>query len=110
MNNIEFFRLILQDEFNLKNYVWIKPKRNIRWAKSIKCFGMYEGEHIRGDKYSHIIEFDKTMCDYDIFRTLAHEFIHAWQMENNLELEHEEQKEYKEWADYFLEYYDFLIV
>lgn len=50
-------------------------------------------------------------CDIrQIFATMAHEYVHAWQEENELELAHSGQKQFRIWRDYFKEYYNLDII
>lgn len=106
MNKILFFKLVLQDIFKLTGNVHIVRKRNLIWPGKIPCVGMYTGEMDSRGKYQHRIEYDDRTTDENIFGILAHEFVHAWQMENGLELEHDEQPEFVEWEGYFAHHFD----
>lgn len=106
MNKILWFKLILDDIFELKTKPHIVRKGKITWPGNIDCWGMYEGEPTRNGKFRHRIEYYYKTNDETIFSTLAHEYVHAWQMEKGLELEHSEQKEFRDWEDYFLNHFD----
>lgn len=103
MNKILFFRLILDDIFELKSKPHIVRKRNIIWPGKIDCWGMYYGEPTKGNKFRHRIEYNYRTNDETIFTTLAHEYVHAWQNENGLELDHNKKCRFSEWEDYFLD-------
>lgn len=105
MDNITLYKLILEGIFNLQNHVWVKPRRNILWPGKIPCWGMYTGEHMGGKKFDHRIEYNPQATEKQIFATLAHEYVHAWQMEMGLELEHEEQEAFRDWEQYFKTHY-----
>lgn len=66
--------------------------------------GMYYGDEVKG-KFKHRIEYDYKTTPENIFTTLAHEYVHAWQMENGFELEHD-TPEFIMWEKHFREYWD----
>lgn len=104
MNQIQLFNIILQDTFKLKSKPFVVRRGRIMWPGKIPCWGMYSGEMIK-NKFRHKIEYYYKTNPKTIFSILAHEYVHAWQMENNLELEHSKQKEFRVWLRYFRRYY-----
>jgi len=105
MDKILWYRMILGDIFQLKYIPHVVRKSRIIWPGKIPCWGMYYGEYV-GKRIHHRIEYNYKTDDKTIFTTLAHEYVHAWQMENGLELEHSEQKQFREWEDYFKTHFD----
>lgn len=73
------------------------------WPGRISCWGMYEGEWVK-NKLKHRIEYNYKTTDEIIFATLAHEYVHAYQMEKDEELEHDNST-FIFWEKYFWEYY-----
>jgi len=55
------------------------------------CMGMYEGTKFSEKKIAHKIRLSTSeiKSDRQLFCTLAHEYVHAWQMENNQDLGHD---------------------
>lgn len=104
MNQIQLFKLVLQDIFKLKSKPLVVRRGRIMWPGKIDCWGMYSGEPTRKG-FKHKIEYFYKTVPETIFSILAHEYVHAWQMENGLELEHSEQKEFRIWQRYFRRYY-----
>ena len=105
MDKITLYRMILGDVFQLKYVPHVVRKSRIIWPGNIECMGMYYGETTRGDRIKHRIEYYYKTTDEIIFTTLAHEYVHAWQMERNLDLDHD-SPEFKMWEDYFLNHFD----
>lgn len=98
--DLRLFECILMNELKLK----FKP--NVRLSRSIKldgdvCFGLYEGDYVGRGKYVHTIRINKSEVKNAImfFSTLAHEYVHAWQMENERDVDHE--KEFLKWCAVF---------
>jgi hypothetical protein len=95
------FQLMLQDEFKLKHRVNFTKCKVLRFDGD-SCMGMYEGEKV-GKKCHHKIRIatSEIKSDFDLFSTLAHEYVHAWQMENDLDITHDKQSGFTQWRDYF---------
>lgn len=98
--DLRLFEIMLQDILQLK----YRP--NLRLSRSIKldgdiCYGLYEGEYIGRGKYIHTIRLNKSQIldNVALFATLAHEYVHAWQMENDYEVDHEDS--YIKWCAVF---------
>ena len=106
---LKLYQVILQDIFKLKSYVIFRKNRVIR-MDGASCFAIYEGYKINSKKFSHTIRLatSEIKNSYDLFATMAHEYVHAWQMENDKELDHE--KEFEAWRKHFLTCYNVDIV
>ena len=96
------FQLILQDEFKLKHRVNFAKNKVIRFDGD-PCMGMYEGTKFSEKKIAHKIRLSTSeiKSDKQLFCTLAHEYVHAWQMENNQDLGHDTKSGFTQWRDYF---------
>lgn len=103
---IRLFENILRDEFKLKSRIHINKCRVIRYDGD-SCFGDYRGESIGRGKFMHKIRIatSEVKSDYDLFATLAHEYVHAWQMEKLLDLDHDSKSGFTKWKNYFKAYY-----
>jgi hypothetical protein len=110
-DKFKLFQLMLQDEFNLKHRVNFAKCKVLRFDGD-SCMGMYEGEKISEKKINHKIRFatSEIKSDLDLFTTLAHEYVHAWQMENDLDICHDSESGFTEWREYFKTFYDIDIV
>jgi len=100
------FQLMLQDEFKLKHRINFAKNKVIRFDGD-SCMGMYEGTKFSEKKISHKIRLSTSeiKSDRQLFCTLAHEYVHAWQMENNQDLGHDAKSGFTQWRKYFLAYY-----
>lgn len=107
--DVRLFQLMLQDIFKLKSHVNFRKNRVIR-MDGASCFAVYEGYRINAKKHFHIIRLatSEIKDQIDLFATMAHEYVHAWQMENDKELDHE--KEFEIWRKHFLTCYNVDIV
>ena len=105
------FQLILQDEFNLKHRVNFAKNKVIRFDGD-PCMGMYEGTKFSEKKIAHKIRLSTSeiKSDRQLFCTLAHEYVHAWQMENNQDLGHDAKTGFTQWRKYFNDTYKVDIV
>ena len=110
-DKLRLFQLILQNEFNLKSRVHVAKTKVLRFDGD-SCMGMYEGESNGKNKWLHKIRFatSEVKTDEDLFSTLAHEYVHAWQMENDKDLMHDTETGFTNWRNYFKAYYDVDIV
>jgi hypothetical protein len=110
-DKLRLFQLMLQDEFKLKNRVNFAKTKVLRFDGD-SCMGMYEGDKISGKIINHKIRFatSEIKTDLDLFSTLAHEYVHAWQMENDQELGHDKNSGFTQWRDYFNKSYAIDIV
>lgn len=104
MNNILLYRLILQDIFQLEYIPHVVRKSKITWGGNTDCYGMYYGETV-GKRIKHRIEYYYKTTPEIVFATLAHEYVHALQMEQNLDLDHDGEV-FKYWEDYFRDHFD----
>jgi hypothetical protein len=105
MHKITLYREILGDIFHLKFPVLVVRKSRIIWPGRIDCWGLYEGEWVN-KKLKHKILYNYRTSDEVIFQTLCHEYVHAWQMERDLELEHD-SPEFLNWDCYFKNHWGF---
>jgi hypothetical protein len=105
------FQLMLQDEFKLKHRVNFAKTKVLRFDGD-SCMGMYEGENISDKKINHKIRVatSEVKTDKDLFSTLAHEYVHAWQMEHGFDLDHDTASGFTQWRNYFNAYYGIDIV
>jgi hypothetical protein len=110
-DNAKLFQLMLQDEFKLKHRVNFAKTKVLRFDGD-SCMGMYEGENISDKKIIHKIRIatSEVKSDLDLFSTLAHEYVHAWQMEHGFDLDHNRESGFTQWRDYFQAYYGIDIV
>ncbi|MFZ9610925.1 MAG: hypothetical protein ACO294_09520 [Methylococcales bacterium] len=110
-DTIRLFELILQDEFKLKSRINLSKTKVLRFDGD-SCMGMYEGYKISNKKFNHRIRFatSEVKTDEDLFSTLAHEYVHAWQLENDKELDHDTKSGFTAWRNYFMTNYNSDIV
>lgn len=108
---MRLFELILQDEFKLKSRINLSKTKVLRFDGD-SCMGMYEGYKISAKKFNHRIRIatSEVKNDYDLFTTLAHEYVHAWQMEQNRDLDHDTDSGFTAWRNYFKTCYNVDIV
>jgi hypothetical protein len=110
-DNVRLFQLMLQDTFKLKHRVNFAKTKVIRFDGD-SCMGMYEGENVSDKKINHKIRFatSEVKTTEDLFSTLAHEYVHAWQMEHGFDLDHDTASGFTNWRKYFQAYYGIDIV
>lgn len=106
---IELFTLILDDIFQLKYTPKVIRKPRLLWNNKHECWGLYYGETNNKGKIKHRIEYQFTHDKERIFTTIAHEYVHAWQNEHGLNLEHSEQKEFRKWKKYFEKHFNVML-
>lgn len=86
--------------FNLKYPIKVRRIVKPTWSKKkYPCLGIYEWN---SDKRIHIIKLDAELSNVDLSNTLAHEYIHAWQCEMGLKLNH--GRVFKWWAEFLTTY------
>jgi len=110
-DKLRLFQLILQDEFKLKHRVNFAKTKVLRFDGD-SCMGMYEGIKFSEKKTNHKIRLatSEIKSDLDLFSTLAHEYVHAWQMENDNDLGHDTKSGFTQWRNYFNQNYGLDIV
>ena len=103
--NIELFRLILQDIFLLKSEPKIVVKKSLK-LDGENCFGLYYGDNIN-NRFCHKIKISKSenQSVKTLFNTLAHEYIHCWQLENDFDCLHDTETMFQIWREYFINKY-----
>lgn len=101
-DTMRLFQLILQDEFQLKSRVNFAKTKVLRFDGD-SCMGMYEGEALGKNRWKHRIRIatSEVKTPEDLFTTLAHEYVHAWQMENGRDLGHDTESGFTAWRNYF---------
>lgn len=107
--DIALFCAILKGELPLQVAPTVRVSKQIKFEGD-KCFGLYEGENF--GKFEHKIRVSRKECKgpVDLFATLAHEFIHAWQLENDYEVDHSRKAQFKAWKKFFSSAYGVDIV
>jgi hypothetical protein len=110
-DKLRLFQLMLHDEFKLKHRVNFAKTKVLRFDGD-SCMGMYEGIKFSDKKINHKIRLatSEIKSDSDLFSTLAHEYVHAWQIEHDLDLGHDTESGFAQWRKYFNESYGLDIV
>lgn len=100
--DMRLFQLMLQDIFKLNNRVNFRKTKVIR-LDGDSCFALYEGYKLNGKKAVHTIRLatSEILDNLDLFATMAHEYVHAWQLENDRELDHDTDSGFTMWRNYF---------
>jgi hypothetical protein len=96
---------LLAEIFNLKREVRIYRMPEIHYDNS-ECCALYWPPKLTNNKTHKIIIADKwsdTLGTY--LGCIAHEYIHAWQDEKNLNYGHGEKSQFMPWARYLRKYY-----
>ena len=108
---MRLFENILRDEFGLRSRVHVSKNNVIRYDGD-SSFGDYRGEALGRGKFMHKIRVatSEVKSDTDLFATLAHEYVHAWQMERGRDLDHDVKSGFVNWRKFFLAYYGVDIV
>lgn len=108
--NIELFKLILQDEFCLKSEPKIVIKKLLE-LDGEHCFGLYYGDKIK-KRFRHKIKISKleNQSVITLFNTLAHEYIHCWQLENDFDCLHDTETMFEVWREYFINKYQIDVI
>lgn len=98
---LELFNLVLLDVFKLKMKPVVIFSREIRFEKS-ECYGLYSAVDTRNN-YFHKIRISRKLIKKpeQLFAVMAHEYVHAWQAENNRELLHDDSSRFEYWTNYF---------
>ena len=100
---IENFAGICDSEFKLKSKPLIKVLKSVR-MENCECYGIYTGTKFAYNIYEHEIKISKMLNKTDtlLLNTIAHEYVHCWQLENRLPLTHDKKSGFKLWRKYFL--------
>jgi len=109
--DLALFSAILQETFKLKFKPVMRTKTSVKFQGDA-CFGVYSGEGFTNGKFKHTITIarDAVKTREALFATMAHEFAHAWQMENMLELTHAKAEKFDYWKNYFSYWFNVDIV
>ena len=97
--NIRKIRQTLRKEIGVSLRVYVRFKPKIKYEGS-NCWGLY----IEKPK-SHTIEIVADMTPVQTFATLAHEYIHAWQIENGYRRARHNADKFPAWVRYFRQAY-----
>jgi len=99
--DVILFSDMIQDEFKLKYTPEIIIKKQITYF-GCDVYGMYQG-FFKTKGFKHKIWLDEGMIEnkLQLFATIAHEFVHAWQTENDLNLSHGAKNQFTDWNEYF---------
>lgn len=108
---LQLFRCILQDTFNLRSHVHVRVSKQIRLDRE-DCYGLYYGEKLSPKRSLHSIRVSKKLhkTPEQYFATLAHEWVHAWQTEHDKELDHDAASGFDMWREYFMDNYSIDLV
>jgi hypothetical protein len=104
--DVILFCQIIEDEFELKSTPQIIIKKQITYF-GCEVYGMYQG-FLKTKGYKHKIWLDEGVIEnkLQLFATLAHEYVHAWQTENMLKLTHGAKNQFTDWNEYFCATYN----
>ena len=100
---LELFEYMLQDIFLLKSKPVTRFSRQIKYQRD-ECYGFYDGEPVSNNRFWHKIRISRKLIKTSeaLFSTMAHEYVHAWQMEKGLEVLHDKESKFDYWHNYFL--------
>ena len=103
--DIALFEAILKDIFKLKSKPHVSKTKSLKFDGEM-CWGMYDGYEKKPGKFVHKIRIaTNTGTDINqLFATIAHEYVHAWQHEKGLEIDH--SYSFKKWQFYFKKYFE----
>ncbi len=108
--DIALFEAVLKDIFNLKCKPYISKVKSLKFDGDA-CLGMYDGEELKKGKFIHKIRLarDSIADIHELFGTIAHEYVHAWQHEQGLDVDHSVKSGYKTWQKYFMKNYGVVV-
>lgn len=90
--DIALFETILMDTIGLKKKPKIRLCDRIQY-EGYECFGLYEGFYSSPRKILHRISLSKKQINNpeQLFATMAHEYCHALQYEQDIDLSHNDE-------------------
>lgn len=95
--DIELFQRIAESEIQIRKPVILTVcktvKLNLDW-----CVGLYEDE---GDYHQIKISRAEIWNPVELFATICHEYIHAWQSEKGLPVNHSPVSKFPLWRKHF---------
>lgn len=108
--DIALFEAVLKDVFKLKYKPYISKVRSLKFDGD-PCLGMYDGHEPKPGKFVHKIRVarDCATDNYQLFGTIAHEYIHAWQHEKGFEVDHSTKSGFKKWQKYFAKHFQIVV-
>lgn len=104
--DIALFEAVLKDIFKLKCMPYVSKVRALKFDGE-QCWGMYDGHQPKPGKFVHKIRIARDCGTdiYQLFGTIAHEYVHAWQHENGFEVDHDAKSGFKKWQKYFQKHF-----
>ena len=99
--DLELFQRIAESEIGIRRPVVLQVCKTIQLDGDY-CVGLYEDL----DDY-HLIKLSRAeiWTPSELFATIVHEYIHAWQSENDLPVDHDADSQFPNWQQYILENY-----
>lgn len=99
--DLELFQLVAESETGIRRPVVLQVCKTVQLDGDY-CVGLYEDE---GDY--HLIKLSRAeiWTPSELFATIVHEYIHAWQSENDLPVDHDADSQFPDWQQYILENY-----
>lgn len=108
--DIALFEAVLKDVFKLKSKPFISKVKSLKFDGD-PCYGMYYGGTLPRGRFLHKIKVarDCTTDIYGLFGVIAHEYVHAWQHENDKDIDHSVKSGFVKWQKYFVKHFDIVI-
>lgn len=99
-HNIVLFDAILRDIYRLKYAPVIYVSNKIVYEDMV-CYGLYEGNEANENVHTITLCREPVHNKEALFSTMAHEYCHAWQLENNLDVDHTKESLFIKWYNTF---------
>ena len=106
MYNIDFILKVKLFVEIVESEIELKFKPRFSFPEKIilagdNCYGLWNCDTKKGKHY-HKIDIALSMVESDemLFTTIAHEYVHCWQMECDLERDHDNES-FLLWTEYF---------
>lgn len=95
--DIELFQSIAETEIKIHRPVVLQVCKTVT-LDGYYCVGLYEDR----EDY-HLIKVSRAEIwnPRELFATIVHEYVHAWQSENNRQLTHTRKSGFENWRGYF---------
>jgi hypothetical protein len=100
-SDIELFQRIAETEIRIRKPIVLQVQKTVK-LDSDWCIGLWEDEF---DYHSIKISRAEIWNPVELFATIIHEYVHAWQSENNLPVNHSPSGYFHYWRKYFRRYY-----
>lgn len=100
-SDIELFQAIAEGEIQICKPVILRVCKSVK-LDGVDCIGLYEDF----DDY-HLIKLSRSeiWTRAELFATIVHEYIHAWQSENDLPVNHSSAGRFPHWRRKILNRY-----